>query len=99
VKAALDHHLPGTDRNRQRRQAGLKDDSVVVAVHAASINPIDDILRSGTMKDTAPLTFPRMMGYDVSVTFCIILSRGKGAEHGYCHCPTSVSGRTPQSQT
>lgn len=25
----------------------LKDDSVLVAVHAASINPIDDILRSG----------------------------------------------------
>jgi len=44
----------------------LKADSVIVAVHAASINPIDDILRSGTMKDTAPLTFPHVMGYDVS---------------------------------
>jgi len=44
----------------------VKADSVVIAVHAASINPIDDILRSGAMKDTAPLTFPHVMGYDVS---------------------------------
>ncbi|WP_373064898.1 NADP-dependent oxidoreductase [Gemmatimonas sp.] len=44
----------------------IKADSVLIAVHAASINPIDDILRSGAMKDTAPLTFPHVMGYDVS---------------------------------
>jgi len=44
----------------------LADDSVLIAVHAASINPIDDILRSGTMKETSPLTFPHVMGYDVS---------------------------------
>ncbi len=44
----------------------LHDDSVLIAVHAASINPIDDILRSGAMKDRTPLTFPHVMGYDVS---------------------------------
>lgn len=38
----------------------LKDDSVLVAVHAASINPIDDILRSGKMKHSEPLTFPHV---------------------------------------
>jgi len=43
-----------------------KDDSVIVAVHAASINPIDDILRSGMIKDMTPLTFPHCMGYDLS---------------------------------
>jgi NADPH:quinone reductase-like Zn-dependent oxidoreductase len=43
-----------------------RDDSVLVAVRAASINPIDDILRSGAMKDRTPLTFPHVMGYDVS---------------------------------
>ncbi len=44
----------------------LTDDSVLVAVHAASINPIDDILRSGAIKDSSPLTFPHIMGYDIS---------------------------------
>lgn len=43
-----------------------EDDSVLLAVHAAGINPIDDILRSGDMKDRMPLTFPHVMGYDVS---------------------------------
>lgn len=47
---------------------GLEDDSVLLAVHAAGINPIDDILRSGDMKDMMPLTFPHVMGYDVSGT-------------------------------
>ena len=44
----------------------LKDDSVLIAVHAASLNPIDNILRSGVMKDMIPLTFPHVMGFDVS---------------------------------
>ena len=43
-----------------------RDDSVVIAVRAAGINPIDDILRSGAMKEKMPLTFPHVMGYDVS---------------------------------
>jgi len=29
----------------------LKDDSVLIAVHAASVNPIDYILQSGAMKE------------------------------------------------
>lgn len=44
----------------------LKDDSVIIEVHAASINPIDNILRAGYMKDMIPLTFPHVMGYDVA---------------------------------
>ena len=44
----------------------LKDDSVLIEVHAASLNPIDNILRAGYMKDFLPLTFPHVMGYDVS---------------------------------
>lgn len=44
----------------------LKDDSVLIKVHAASLNPIDNVLRSGAMKDAMPLTFPHVMGYDVA---------------------------------
>jgi 2-desacetyl-2-hydroxyethyl bacteriochlorophyllide A dehydrogenase len=44
----------------------LKDDSVLIKVHAASLNPIDNILRSGVMKDAMPLTFPNVMGFDVA---------------------------------
>ena len=44
----------------------LKDDSVIVEVHAASVNPIDNILHAGYMKDFIPLTFPHVMGYDVA---------------------------------
>lgn len=44
----------------------LKDDSVLIAVHAASVNPIDYILQSGAMKEMIPLEFPHIMGFDVS---------------------------------
>jgi NADPH:quinone reductase-like Zn-dependent oxidoreductase len=44
----------------------LHDDSVLIAVHAAGLNPIDYILQSGAMKDNIPLSFPHVMGFDVS---------------------------------
>ncbi len=44
----------------------LADDSVIIKVHAASVNPIDNILRAGYLKDMMPLSFPFVMGYDVS---------------------------------
>lgn len=44
----------------------LQDGSVLIEVHAASVNPIDNILRAGYMKDFIPLTFPHVMGYDVA---------------------------------
>jgi NADPH:quinone reductase-like Zn-dependent oxidoreductase len=44
----------------------LRADSVLIKVHAASLNPIDNILRSGVMKDAMPLTFPHIMGFDVA---------------------------------
>ncbi len=44
----------------------LLDDSVMIEVHAASINPIDNIVRAGYIKDVMPISFPFIMGYDVS---------------------------------
>ena len=35
----------------------LKEDSVLIDVHAASLNPIDNILRAGYMKDMICLLY------------------------------------------
>ena len=35
----------------------LQDESVLIQVHAASLNPIDNILRAGYMKAMMPLSF------------------------------------------
>ncbi|MCY0146170.1 NADP-dependent oxidoreductase [Hoeflea sp. G2-23] len=44
----------------------IAEDSVLIDVYAASLNPIDNILRAGHMQDYIPLSFPHVMGYDVS---------------------------------
>lgn len=44
----------------------LHEDSVIIDVHAASLNPIDNIFRAGHLKEMLALKFPHVMGYDVS---------------------------------
>lgn len=44
----------------------LLEDSLMIEVHAASINPIDNIVKAGYMKEMIPISFPYIMGYDVS---------------------------------
>ena len=44
----------------------LQDKSVLVEVHAAGINPIDYILHAGYLQQMLELSFPHIMGYDVS---------------------------------
>ena len=44
----------------------LQDNSVLVEVHAAGINPIDNILHAGYLQQMLELSFPHIMGYDVS---------------------------------
>ena len=49
---------------------------VLIEVHAASVNPIDFKLRSGSMKLIHPLRFPAVLGFDLSG---VVLETGPGA--------------------
>ena len=44
----------------------LKDDQVLVEMHATSINPIDWKLREGYLKDQLPFEFPIILGWDAA---------------------------------
>ena len=66
MKAALIRAYEGAVEIDDVPAPVLTDDSVIIKVHAASVNPIDNILRMGYMKEIMPLTFPFVMGYDVS---------------------------------
>uniref|UniRef100_UPI0040482524 NADP-dependent oxidoreductase n=1 Tax=Yoonia sp. TaxID=2212373 RepID=UPI0040482524 len=66
MKAALIRAYEGAVEIADIAAPVLTDDSVIIKVHAASVNPIDNILRMGYMKEIMPLTFPFVMGYDVS---------------------------------
>ena len=66
MKAALFQDYSAPVEITEIAKPSLKDDSVLIEVHAASVNPIDNILRAGYMKDFMPLSFPHVLGYDVS---------------------------------
>jgi 2-desacetyl-2-hydroxyethyl bacteriochlorophyllide A dehydrogenase len=66
MKAAVIQDYASVVEITQIEKPELKDDSVLIEVHAASLNPIDNILRAGYMKEMIPLSFPFVMGYDVS---------------------------------
>jgi NADPH:quinone reductase-like Zn-dependent oxidoreductase len=44
----------------------LPDDSVMIEVHAASINPIDWIIMAGYVQEMLPYPLPWTVGYDIS---------------------------------
>ena len=46
----------------------LPADSVMVAVHASAINPVDWVIMSGAMKEMLPYDLPWIVGYDVAGT-------------------------------
>lgn len=66
MKAALISNYNGNVDIGEVEQPAVDADSVLVAVHAASVNPIDNIVRAGHMKDVIPIRFPHIMGYDLS---------------------------------
>ncbi|MEM1374389.1 MAG: NADP-dependent oxidoreductase [Pseudomonadota bacterium] len=73
MKAAIIRDYEADIEIGEVEEPDLRDDSVIIAVHAASLNPIDYILQSGAMKDNIPLKFPHVMGFDVSG---VITSKG-----------------------
>ena len=44
----------------------LAPDSVMIEVHASSVNPIDSLIVHGVVKDMLPYQLPWIVGYDVS---------------------------------
>ena len=44
----------------------LLDDSVMIEVHAAGVNPVDNLIQAGYLRAMLPLRFPLTMGNDVS---------------------------------
>lgn len=60
----------------------LQDGSVLVEVHAASLNPIDNIVRAGYMRQMLELSFPHVKGYDVSGTVTEVGQDVRGVKVG-----------------
>lgn len=54
----------------------LKDccSQILVAIHAASLNPIDFKLRAGKLKMLLPYSFPLVLGHDLSGTQARLLA-------------------------
>jgi NADPH:quinone reductase-like Zn-dependent oxidoreductase len=40
-------------------------DEVLIQIHAASVNPVDWVMREGYFKEFLPLQFPAILGRDV----------------------------------
>jgi NADPH:quinone reductase-like Zn-dependent oxidoreductase len=47
-------------------QPAMLDDSLMIEVHAASVNPVDNLIRAGYLKAMLPLPLPYTVGNDVS---------------------------------
>jgi NADPH:quinone reductase-like Zn-dependent oxidoreductase len=47
-------------------QPTLLDDSLMIEVHATSVNPVDNLIRAGYLKAMLPLPLPYTVGNDVS---------------------------------
>ena len=68
MKAAVFREYEAPVEIAEVAKPALKDGSVLIEVHAASLNPIDNILRAGYLRQMLELSFPHVKGYDVSGT-------------------------------
>ena len=82
MKAAVFHEYEGPVEIAEVAKPELQDSSVLVEVHAASLNPIDNILRAGYLRQMLELTFPHVKGYDVSGTVVEIGKNVKSVKIG-----------------
>ena len=62
----------------ERPKPNVLPDSVLIEVHASSVNPVDSIIRSGYLKEVMPIEFPYVMGNDLSG---VIVELGKEARN------------------
>jgi NADPH:quinone reductase-like Zn-dependent oxidoreductase len=82
MKAAVFHEYEGPVEIAEVAKPELQDSSVLVEVYAASLNPIDNILRAGYLRQMLELTFPHVKGYDVSGTVVEIGKNVKSVKIG-----------------
>jgi NADPH:quinone reductase-like Zn-dependent oxidoreductase len=68
MKAAVYHDYAAPVEIAEIAKPDLQDGAVLIKVHAASLNPIDNILRAGYLRQMLELSFPHVKGYDVSGT-------------------------------
>jgi len=67
-----------TGRIGDAPQPPLRDDDVLIRVHAASVNALDTKIRTGEFKLILPYRLPLMLGNDMAGT---VLSGGAGVHH------------------
>lgn len=70
MKAFLIDRYSKTDPGRigDMPEPGLRDDDVLIQVHAAGVNPLDVKIRSGAFKQILPYRVPLILGHEVAGT-------------------------------
>jgi NADPH:quinone reductase-like Zn-dependent oxidoreductase len=69
MKAVVLHEYGGPEKlsfEDDAPQPQVSGDTVLIATTAASVNPIDWKIRSGSRQKVFPLSFPAILGRDVS---------------------------------
>ncbi len=85
MKAVLQNEYGGVDKLHYVTDAAepqLQDHEVLVSLAATSVNPVDWKMRSGAAKEMFPLTFPAILGRDISGIVRAIGSRVSGVAVG-----------------
>jgi len=93
MKAAFIRHYGGPEvlEYGEFPDPVVGSEDVLVKVAAAAINPIDIMERSGLTKDFKPVSFPGVLGWDLSGTVARrtrrdrLLDRRQGARLGLPH--------------